>query len=268
MRTIQLALFSSTALALIGASVNAFLVQTGPPCFSRDRVATTTTFRRKSAKAKAVANNNDDIVKQLIGGGDYSDKQIWRSDDTELNIVNKYIVIRNFTIETSTDKSSTLENPPPPLSIGRIYVHWESFWYHERSFDIDLHNIDLYIEFSKGLFSSSNWNELNDMDFWDWCTADVEDENELVHFSSIHMTGNLTITVASRPLGKTIATFPLNLDDAVVDDDLNAKIRTLSDANLAAKGRKGCTSAEILELLKNFVYDQIRSFMGRSSSKK
>lgn len=78
----------------------------------------------------------------------------------------------------------------------------------------------------------------------------------------------MTITLASRSLGgKTIGSFTLDMDNAMVDDDLNAKICALSEDNLVRKGRKGCTSAEILGLLKDFVYDQIKSYMSFSSNK-
>lgn len=151
---------------------------------------------RTRATAQEDDNNVVTMMKQppaVPAVANYSDKQIWRAQDVQVNIVNKYVLLNNFTIETTSSSSNQATQTPPPLRVARLYAHWDTFWYTERSFDLELDNIELYMEFAKGSFAKgslkqNNWNELNDPDFYEWVSADVEDENELVHFSSIRMT--------------------------------------------------------------------------------
>jgi len=79
-----------------------------------------------------------------------------------------------------------------------------------------------------------------------------------VRIGSIELSGNAIMEVRSRPLNRSIANITFGMD---AFDDLNAQIRNISDANLDATNRRGCTTDEVYTILQNYFVEKLRRFL-------
>ena len=79
-----------------------------------------------------------------------------------------------------------------------------------------------------------------------------------IRIGSIQLSGNVTSEIRSRPLDRSIAdvAFPMN-----AFDELNAQIRNVSEVNLAAAGRRGCTTDQVYDIIQAYFMGKLRKFL-------
>ena len=82
-----------------------------------------------------------------------------------------------------------------------------------------------------------------------------------VRIGSIDLQGNVTTEIFSRPLDRRIANIGFSMDSL---KELNDEIRRTSEANLAATGRRGCTTDELYTILSNYFMRKLRSFLSET----
>jgi hypothetical protein len=195
----------------------------------------------------------DSVEKEI-----YALKQVLHVEEAELNLIEKQLILYNFTIALKGHKNA--------VRVGRVFVHWDS--YTKPCIDIEVDEVDVLVEFTNLMLTHNNWNELKEHGFPP--TMAVSDTTEtlsssketstssFIRFSSIDLSGDATIEVASRPLRKDIGVITLDMD---VTDRVNAKIRELSRKNKASTGRPGCTTTELANLLESYFSQQIRKYL-------
>lgn len=86
----------------------------------------------------------------------------------------------------------------------------------------------------------------------------ASESSTFVRIGSIQLSGNVTSEIRSRPLDRSIAdvAFPMN-----AFDELNAQIRNVSEANLVATGRRGCTTDQLYDLIRAYFMGKLRKFL-------
>jgi hypothetical protein len=188
-------------------------------------------------------------------------KQVLHVEQAELNLIEKQLILYNFTIALKGRKNA--------VRVGRVFVHWDS--YIKPCIDIEVDEVDVLVEFTNLMLTHNNWNELNEHGFPPTLavsetteapsSAKETSKSSFVRFSSIDLSGNATIEVASRPLGKDIGVLTLDMD---ATDSVNAKIRELSKLNKGSTGRAGCTTTELADLLQSYFSHHIRTFLSSS----
>lgn len=188
-------------------------------------------------------------------------KKVLRVEQAELNLYEKQLILYNFTIALKGKKNA--------VRVGRVFVHWDS--YTKPCIDIEVDEVDVLVEFTNLMLTHNNWNELKEHGFPPTLavseaitTPSLKKETETssyIRFSSIDLSGNATIQVASRPLRKDIGVVTLDMD---VTDRINKKIRELSKSNKASTGRAGCTTTELTDLLQSYFSQQIRKYLSKS----
>jgi hypothetical protein len=188
-------------------------------------------------------------------------QQVLHVEEAELNLIEKQLILYNFTIALKGYKNA--------VRVGRVFVHWDS--YINPCVDIEVDEFDVLLEFTNLMLTHNNWNELKENGFPP--TMAVSDTiekrsstketptNSFIRFSSIDLSGNATVEVASRPLRKDIGVVTLDMD---VTDSVNAEIRKLSKSNKARTGRPGCTTTELADLLESYFSQQIRKYLSSS----
>jgi len=206
-------------------------------------------------------------------------RRVIRAEEASLNIVEKHLILYNLQIAMKGRKNA--------LRIGRVFVHWDSYTM-PCIVDIEVDQVDLLFEFTNLLLTRNNWNELRPAllrptlepvtnrlrprvlvtnkvrSLFVACTKQQEHEqlaarhDSVVRFSSIDLSGNATVQVASRPLRKDIGTFSLDLD---ATDCINQKIQRLSRSNKASTDQSGCTVAELADLLQSHVGQEMQRFL-------
>jgi hypothetical protein len=185
-------------------------------------------------------------------------KKVLHVEEAELNLIEKKLILYNVTIALKGRKNA--------VRVGRVFVHWDS--YTKPCIDIEVDEVDVLVEFENLSLSRDNWRELKQNGFPPEFavveTAEASSSGKessvtsFVRFSSIDLSGNATVQVASRPLKKDIGVFTLDMD---VTDGINAKIREISKLNKASTGRTGCTATELADLLQSYFSQQIRTFL-------
>jgi hypothetical protein len=188
-------------------------------------------------------------------------KKVLHVEQAELNLIEKQLILYNFTVALKGHKNA--------IRVGRVFVHWDS--YTKPCIDIEVDEVDVLVEFTNLILSHNNWNELKENGFPPTMAVSetietpsstkVTSTSSFVRFSSIDLSGNATIQVASRPLRKDIDVLALDMD---MTDNINAKIRELSKLNKASTGRVGCTTTELADLLQSYFSQQIRTILSRS----
>jgi hypothetical protein len=97
-------------------------------------------------------------------------------------------------------------------------------------------------------------------------------QDSFVRIGGIDFSGSVTCVFRSEPLKKDIAVLQFDLDKL---DELGRQIRERSDENLAATGRRGCTTDDLYKLIGNFYSQKLKGlaaqnledvFQGRDSS--
>jgi hypothetical protein len=188
-------------------------------------------------------------------------KKVMHVEQAELNIVEKKLILYNFTITVKGRKNA--------IRVGRVFVHWDS--YTKPCIDIEVDDVEVLVEFTNLMLTQNNWNELQKQGFPPEMAATTTEPaapaskskpepatSSFVRFSSIDLSGKAVIQVASRPLKKDIRVVTLDMDIA---DSINAKIRELSKSNKASTGRPGCTTTELSTLLQSYFTELIRGVL-------
>lgn len=176
-------------------------------------------------------------------------KEVCSVQKAELNVVYKKLILYDLAIAQEGDRSA--------LRFGRISIQWDS--YIRPCLEIEVEDVDILVEFMNLMLTRSNWNELNEKGFPPAMSASTEDQDDgFVRFGSVNLSGNIKLTLASKPLGQDLHSSAFDLD---VTDDVNEQIASLSDNNLQLTGRRGCTSNELSDLLESFFKLKIRDFL-------
>ncbi len=79
-----------------------------------------------------------------------------------------------------------------------------------------------------------------------------------VRIGSIQLSGNVTSDIKSRPLDRTIANMTFGMN---AFDNLSKEILDVSEANLAATGRRGCTTDQVYDILRAYFMKKLRKFL-------
>ena len=79
-----------------------------------------------------------------------------------------------------------------------------------------------------------------------------------VRIGSIQLSGNITSEIKSRPLDRTIANMTFGMN---AFDNLSKEIRQVSEANLAATGRRGCTTDQVYDIIRAYFMKKLRKFL-------
>lgn len=79
-----------------------------------------------------------------------------------------------------------------------------------------------------------------------------------VRIGSIQLSGNVTSEVRSRPLDRAIANISFGMH---AFDKLSKEILQVSEANVAATGRRGCTTDEMYDILRAYFMKKLRKFL-------
>ena len=74
-------------------------------------------------------------------------------DSANLNVVERSLVLTNFTVASSFKKNKTAASPA--LRIGRVEITWDS--YLQPCIDICVENVDVLVEFLNLLMTRNNW---------------------------------------------------------------------------------------------------------------
>jgi hypothetical protein len=185
-------------------------------------------------------------------------KKVLHVEQAELNLIEKQLILYNFTVALKGRKNA--------VRVGRVFVHWDS--YTKPCIDVEVDEVDVLVEFTNLMLTHNNWNELKERGFPPTLavletietpsSSKETSTSSFIRFSSIDLSGNATIEVASRPLSKDIGVVTLDMD---VTDRVNAKIRELSRLNKASTGRAGCTTTELADLLQSYFSQHIRKYL-------
>ena len=84
-------------------------------------------------------------------------------DSANLNVVERSLVLTNFTVASSSSSSSKRGGgknnnktaASPALRIGRVEITWDS--YLQPCIDICVENVDVLVEFLNLLMTRNNW---------------------------------------------------------------------------------------------------------------
>jgi len=181
-------------------------------------------------------------------------KQVMHVEESELNLVERWLVLHDFRIALPDGKTS--------LRIGRVFVRWDS--YLKPCIDVEVDRVHVLVEFTNLMLTRNNWNELREFGFPPELPQNPEgkgktaaDQGSFVRFNSIDLSKDLSVRVLSRPLKKKIGTFSLDLDST---DEINELIRRKSDSNLRLTGRRGCTTTELAKILQEFIGGKVRQY--------
>jgi hypothetical protein len=75
--------------------------------------------------------------------------KVCHADEVLLNVLEKKMQIRNFTLHTEGNKKDIA------LRIGRMYVEWNS--YRKPCLSIEVDDVDMLVEFMNIILTQSNW---------------------------------------------------------------------------------------------------------------
>jgi hypothetical protein len=280
-------LFAVAVVIIIGLSLTGgtVCVAFNPSLFAAQtsfagRSSSKLTKRRESLAEEEEEEDNPSFVEDGGAGSTISSHPapLWRVGSAEVNIPEKILVLYDFTIDNpnnnivienynSNDVSNHSKERVEALRVGRFKISWDNFWYTTRTFELELENIEGLIEFTNLKLTQSNWDELMEKDFYDWLMAEVDekgnvyDEEGFFHFSSISLSGNVTIHLASRPLDKLLGSFTVDADASRTAAEFNKRIGERSEENLRLKKRKGIMFAELADLLKIYLDEVIQTNM-------
>jgi hypothetical protein len=212
-------------------------------------------------------------------------QQVICVEKAKLNVVEKKVILYNLTIALKPGQGKEED----AIRVGRVFVHWDS--YTKPCIDVEVEDVHVLVEFTNLMLTRNDWNELRPIlippSFEPvvanrfrprkiaaravrllFSTNQESTSNAFVRFSSIAVAGKATVRLASRPLDKEIGAFRLDmgLTTTVTDSDsannsVNAKIRELADTNMVGTGQRGCTAAELADLLQSHFSQQIRAFL-------
>jgi hypothetical protein len=147
---------------------------------------------------------------------------------------------------------------PNALQIGRVQVKWDS--YLQPSLEIAVSDVSILVEFTNLFLTHSNWNDLHETiglfppDLR--VVGSAVGEDLMVRFMGVSLRG-VTIRISSRPLGRDIGTLRYEHSEQMTND-INARLRVLSDKNLKLTGRRGCTSRELGSVLQEYIGRQVK----------
>lgn len=179
--------------------------------------------------------------------------------DAKWSIFHQRVVLDRCTLR--------LRNQPrPALTIGRLDIHWDSLT--TPTVDIEIGDVLINVEFTNMLMSRNNWDELNEgiaplvtsyesTSRWFGWDKPSEQEDEFLQFNRISLLGNLTLALRSRPLGKELTKLSLKMSVG----DLSDKIEKMAEKNLQRHGRRGCTTTDLTNLLKQYFASRLRSLL-------
>jgi hypothetical protein len=175
-------------------------------------------------------------------------------EDAKLNLIERELILKNFTVGIPGNRES--------LHVGRVHFRWDS--YIRPCVDIEVEDVGVLVEFTNLQLTESNWNELEDAGFPP-AMEDCDDAEEgtstesstFVRIGSINLSGNVRLSISSRPLNKPIASIVYGLDTF---KDLNNEILQMSEAN-AVTGRRGCKMDDLYIILRTYFAGRIRNFL-------
>lgn len=176
------------------------------------------------------------------------------ADVIYFNWFNREIEVFNFTLHNPNSTNTTL------LRMGYFHVTWNSYLW--PSFQIQVQNLDILLEFTNIFLTDTNWNELNESGFPPkilWSNHPKDDEmgeskksDSSVRIGSLDLTGNVTLQIRSRPLEKDIV--PILVLDFGMLGDWNQRITQMASNK---QNNNGCTTDEILSLMVEFVQEKV-----------
>ena len=179
--------------------------------------------------------------------------EVCHTEHCELNVIQKRLVLRNFSIRFPSAEMNALQ-------IGKVCLKWDS--YLKPCIEVEMDDVQILVEFFNLLLTKSNWEELQNYGFppkfeeyYEGSSTSTENDTFL-RVGSIDLNGNMEVLLKSRPLDKEITKIDLNLDETL--DPLTKKIHELSEQNQVEFGRRGCTTEEIETLIQKYVGGIIR----------
>lgn len=177
-------------------------------------------------------------------------RQFVRVETAELNVVEKHLILHNFTIG--------IEGQPHALCIGRVYIHWSS--YSAPCLDIEVDDVDVLVEFTNLLLTRNNWDELKEAGFppQSWMVDTDSPFLSFLRFASIDLAGLASVRITSRPLDKEIGAFSL---DMIATKGLSESILQRARENEQANNQNGVSSAELAAILQTYFNRKIRNFL-------
>lgn len=129
--------------------------------------------------------------------------------------------------------------------------------------DIEVEDVGVLVEFTNLKLTESNWNELEDagfppaMEYYDAEEGKSAESSTFLRIGSIVLSGNVRLSISSRPLNKPIATIAYGLDTL---NDLNNEIVQISETN-AVTGRRGCKTDDLYIIMRTHFAGKIRNFL-------
>ena len=201
-------------------------------------------------------------------------RQLIRCEKAELNLVQQRMVLHNFSIQqpSSFKRKMKKEVPQPALRIGRLAIHWDSYW--RPSIDIEIDDFEILVEFTNLLLTQSNWNELRKMGFppafagesnntSTTVTSNEASSSDFLRINCIDLSGDAKIQILNRPLDKTMGVFTVDMD---LTDKVTDEIRKQSAENKRTTGKSGCTSTQVTQILQSYFSKRIRQVLKQAIS--
>lgn len=81
--------------------------------------------------------------------------KLCRCDVSKLNVMNRQLILHNFTVSLPGARSTTGRSLDPALRVGKIKIEWDS--YLQPCVNIQLADVDVTVEFINLLLTKSNW---------------------------------------------------------------------------------------------------------------
>ena len=194
---------------------------------------------------------------------DYIDKDLHimrksiHCEKTQLHILSSNLILTNFSIG--------LPRRPSVMRIGRIKVNWE---YTDPVLDIESEHVDVGIEFTNLMLTQTNWNEMADIGFPPLFESEEASNqrkgtktpkpDSWIRFGSIDLSGNVTVTIRSRPLGRDLGVVTY---DMAALRGLSKQIKRQSRQKLRETGRRGLTVEELTTMLQDFVLQTVQEYV-------
>jgi len=129
--------------------------------------------------------------------------KVCSSDLSSLDIIYKEVEFRNLTLSVKKEQGVALQ-------VGRLWMKWNS--YHKPCLEIELEDVDIFVEFTNLMLTKTNWHELSELGFPptmylydDIEPASTTSSQSMLRINSLKLLGSIKLHVHSRPLKEQIA---------------------------------------------------------------
>ncbi|CAJ1954945.1 unnamed protein product [Cylindrotheca closterium] len=173
------------------------------------------------------------------------------AEKVQLNVVERRLLIHNFTIRLPDDDSSHDD----ALRIHRIALHWDS--YFKPCVEIEVDDVFILVDFFNVFLTKNNWIAMSKKGFPPTFedpdmiapAKDYNAEDSMVRVGSIAFAGDVHLLLNSRPLQKPISNITFSFEK------LKAFERIIKEesAKVDATGRRGCTTTAVYDLIEKQV---------------